>query len=375
MGRDHDRAASAGAATGILLLNLGGPETQEAVEPFLVSLFSDREIIELPGGPAFQGAFARLIARVRGPKVRAAYRRIGGGSPILSLTRRQAEALERELNGEEPELSPSDRPGPSPAGTGDARRSTRSTRFRVGIAMRYRTPTTEEALEEMRSAGIGRIVALTLYPQYSAATTGSSLNALDRAAARMGGFHVTAIDRYPDHPGYLAAVAETVAEGLASFPREERASTVLLFSAHGLPVKFIRAGDPYVGEIARTRDGVLAILRARGIENRATLGYQSRTGPVRWIGPYTDAVIEELASEGVRNLLVVPIAFVSDHIETLYEIDLLFAEVARKAGILRFRRTRMLNDDPRFIAALADLARTHLRGGQPAIIPANGPAR
>ena len=366
---------------GILLLNLGGPPDQAAVEPFLQRLFSDREIIQLPGGDTGQKILARLIARARGAQVRANYRSIGGGSPILPLTRRQAEALEQELN--RPAPGDARRRVAAPGGRSEAAAAP-ETRFRVGIAMRYWHPTSEEALRDMLAAGVRRIVALTLYPQYSAATTGSSWNELRRALSRLEsggeaasareearapaatavGAELTLIDRYAEHPKYLSAVADTVEEALAGLSAPERASAVLLFSAHGLPIRFIRGGDPYEREIHATREGVLRHLRQRGIENPWRLGYQSRTGPVRWLGPSTDAVIEEAARDGVRTLVVVPIAFVSDHIETLYEIDQLFAATAAKAGIVRFVRTRMLDDRPGFIECLADLVREHL-GSRP----------
>jgi ferrochelatase len=160
------------------------------------------------------------------------------------------------------------------------------------------------------------------------------------------------IDRYPEHPGYLDAVAERVHEGLAGFPAERRRHVVVLFSAHSLPERFVREGDPYVAEVERTVAGVRARLPA-GQPWR--LGFQSRTGPVRWVGPDTAEVLRDLGREGVREVLVVPAAFVSDHIETLYEIDLLFAEDARRAGIADFRRAPSLNDSPTFLAALADL--------------------
>lgn len=329
---------------GILLLNLGGPDRLDSVEPFLFRLFSDREIIQLPGGPALQPAFARLIARIRGPKVRDNYRSIGGGSPILPLTRRQAAGLESILNG---------RRGGGDPGSG--------VRYKVGIAMRYWRPSTEEALQDMQEAGVRRLVALTLYPQFSAATTQSSLNELDRVGRRLGlDWKITAIDRYPENPGYLDAVAATVLESLEAYPRAQRDRVLLLFSAHGLPMKFIRNGDPYVKEIQKTREGVLERLRGKGVNNPWRFGYQSRTGPVKWIGPYTDAVIEDLAREGVKSILVIPIAFVSDHIETLYEIDQLFGDLARHKGVADFRRTRMLNDDPRFLQALAEMVERHL---------------
>lgn len=337
---------------GVLLLNLGGPPDQAAVQPFLYRLFSDREIIHLPGGPLGQRLIARIIARARAHEVRRNYRAIGGGSPILPLTTRQARALERALNSEPGAPSP----GLSPR------------RFIVRIAMRYWHPTSEEALAELTAAGVRRIVALTLYPQYSAATTGSSWNELLRATRRLGldpSVQLSCVDRYPEEPGYLEAVAGTVMEGLAGFPEEMREEAVLLFSAHGLPVRFIERGDPYEREIHATRDGVVARLRAWGVSNRWELGYQSRTGPVKWLDPSTDHVIEELAGGGVRGMLVVPIAFVSDHIETLYEVDQLFAEKARAVGVTHYLRTRMLNDDPGYIATLAELTRRHLENPAP----------
>jgi protoporphyrin/coproporphyrin ferrochelatase len=343
---------------GILLLNLGGPDSPEAVEPFLYNLFSDREIIQFPGGRALQPVWARLLARLRGPKVRENYRSIGGGSPILHWTTLQAEGLERLLNGSPgADLTPISTAGL--IGT---------PRFRVGIAMRYWRPDTEEALRTLEREGVRRLIALTLYPHYSAATTGSSLNELRRAAeARGWGFGsagerglITAIDRYPEDPDYLAALTDTVVEALTQFPAETRDQAVLLFSAHGLPMKFISAGDPYVGEISRTREGVLRLLRDKGIGNPWKLGYQSRTGPVPWIGPRTDRVIEDLAREGVKAILVVPLSFVSDHIETLYEVDQLFGALAARVGVQHYRRTRMLGDDARFIEALGGLVRRHL---------------
>ncbi len=320
---------------GVLLFNLGGPDSLAGVEPFLVKLFSDREIIELPAGRLLQPLFARVVAKVRGPAVRRNYASIGGGSPQLRLTTAQAAALEARLN----------RGG---------------CRFRVGIAMRYWSPDTAAALGAMAAAGISRLVTLTLYPQYSRATTGSSVNALQRVLARpewRGRFRVTGLDRYPDDPAYLDALADTVRSALEGFPAEARDDVVLLFSAHGLPQSFIDAGDPYVGETERTVAGVLERLR---VPNRWRLGFQSRTGPVTWIGPGTEEVLRELGREGVRRVLMVAVSFVSDHIETLYEIDQLFKGDAVKAGIADYRRSPALNTHPLFIEALAGLVERHV---------------
>jgi ferrochelatase len=317
---------------GVVLLNLGGPESLPEVEPFLVRLFSDREIIELPLGALAQPIFARVVARVRGPSVRANYARIGGGSPQIRLTRAQGVALEERLNRETPG------------------------RFRVRLAFRYWGPSSEEALGAFQEEGIARIVTLTLYPHYSQATTGSSENELRRALARPrfkdAPFAVSSVSSYAIDPLYLEALADSVRRGLAAFPEEARSRVVLLFSAHALPQRFVDRGDPYVHEIEATRRGVLARL-SNG--HRHVLGYQSRTGPVKWTGPGTDEVLDDLGREGTREVLVVPLSFVSDHIETLYEVDMLFAERARKAGIAHYRRTEALNTHPLFIEALARL--------------------
>jgi ferrochelatase len=324
---------------GILLFNLGGPDDLAGVEPFLVNLFSDREIIELPGGARLQPLVARLIARLRGPSVRRNYQAIGGGSPQLRITTAQAHALEDRLN------------DASPTAGG----------FHVFIAMRYSRPTSAEALEQMAAAGITRIVTLTLFPHYSKATTGSSRNELARTLARPEWrhhrFEVTHIDHYADDPGYLDAMTATVRRAWERIPAARRERAAILFSAHGLPQKFIDEGDPYVAHTEATRRGILERLR---LPNREVLAYQSRTGPVRWLGPGTEEVLERLGKEGVKDVLVVPLSFVSDHIETLYEVDQLFAGTARQAGITGYYRTAALNTDPLFIDALARLVRAHL---------------
>jgi ferrochelatase len=324
--------------TAIVLFNLGGPDDLTAVEPFLINLFSDREIIELPLGAAVQPLMARLIAKMRGPSVRKNYERIGGGSPQLRITRAQGAALEEQLN----------------AGFGGARP------FRVFIAMRYSRPSSSDALEAIAAAGIRRIVTLTLFPHWSKATTGSSRNEFERALAdprwATQRFEVSHIEQYYDDPGYLDAMTATVRDTWETIPLERRNRTVILFSAHGLPQKFIDEGDPYVEHIQATRWGILERLN---LPNRQLLAYQSRTGPVKWLGPGTEETIEELGREGVRDILVVPLSFVSDHIETLYEVDLLFADAARGAGITGYYRPQALNTHPLFINTLNSLVRRH----------------
>jgi protoporphyrin/coproporphyrin ferrochelatase len=324
--------------TAVILFNLGGPDDLAAVEPFLVNLFSDREIIELPFGARVQPFAARLIAKLRGPAVRRNYERIGGGSPQLRITRAQADALEARLNADcQPDA------------------------FRVFIAMRYSRPTAADALAAIAAAGIRRIVTVPLFPHYSQATTGSSRAEFERTIAalpwRETAFDVTHVDHYADDALYVDALTDTVRAAWARIPDRRRPETVILFSAHGLPQKFIDAGDPYVTHIEATRRGVLERLN---LPNRQLLAYQSRTGPVRWIGPGTEETLISLGKEGVTDVLVVPLSFVSDHIETLYEVDMLFADAARTAGITGYYRPEALNTSPLFIDALARLVRVNL---------------
>ena len=319
---------------GVVLFNLGGPADLSEVEPFLIRLFSDREIIELPGGAALQPLMARIIAKMRGRSVRENYSRIGGGSPQLRITTAQAKALEQRLN---------DLTGGNP-------------RFHVLIAMRYSRPTCADALGTLAAADIRRLVTVSLFPHWSKATTGSSRNEFDRTLADPRftnlGFDVAHVEHYADNPAYLDAFTHTVREAFNRIPARRRADTVILFSAHGLPQKFIDEGDPYVDHIEATRAGILKRLN---VANRQLLAYQSRTGPVKWLGPGTEETIQQLGREGVKDLLVVPLSFVSDHIETLYEVDLLFEETARHAGITGYFRSDALNTHPLFIEAVARL--------------------
>jgi ferrochelatase len=309
------------AKTAVLLLQMGGPDSIDAVEPFLLNLFSDRDIIRI--GPAFiQPLIARIIARRRAPKSEAFYAQIGGSSPIRELTELQARALEGLL-------------GPD---------------FRCFVAMRYWKPSTIEALAAVRREGITRVIALSLYPHFSRATTGSSINELKRVLGQAGvEFSVSYIDRFYDHPLYIEALTTRIEEGLAGFPWREGAH--LLFSVHALPRSLIDGGDPYLNHIMETVR--LVTERFDGLEFH--LSFQSRAGPVKWLEPSTGEMLEKLAAAGCENLLVVPLSFVSDHIETLYEIDIQYAREAEALGIGNFRRAPSLNDSPLFIACLADL--------------------
>ncbi len=325
--------------TGIVLLNMGGPETLDDVEPFLLRLFADRELLRLP----WQDMLGRFIAKRRAPKVRALYDAIGGGSPILRWTREQGAAMIARLDA----LSPATAP------------------HRFYVAFRYVPPFADDALRAMHADGITRAVAFSQYPQFSCTTTGSSLNELWRALdgqGLRGAFRWSLIDRWPTHAGFVRAMAETVREGLRQYPARERDDVLLLFSAHSLPLSVIDRGDTYPQEVGATVDRVMAAL---DLGNPYLLAWQSEVGPVRWLGPSTESVIRRLAADGRRNVLVVPVAFTSDHIETLSEIDIEYGHLARTLGLTGFRRAPALNAHPLFLDAMADLVRTHLARGEP----------
>jgi ferrochelatase len=295
--------------TGIFLLNLGGPDRPESVRPFLLELFRDPDVLKLPGGAPVRNALAWLIATLRAPGVRKNYEEVGG-SPLLPRTRAQERALEKRLGGEQ---------------------------FVVRTAMRYWHPRAERAVAELLDCGCERFVALPLYPHRCSATTDSSVNELRAVLARLApGRPLDVIESYARDDRYLAALTRCVEEGLAR-ARELDAQAgrggepTLLFSAHGLPLRIVAGGDPYVDEIRATIGGVMARLQGFGGEH--LLSFQSRAGPVKWLEPSTLATIERLASEGCSSLVVVPVSFVSDHIETVHEIDVLLAAKARAGGV------------------------------------------
>ncbi|MDR3090174.1 MAG: ferrochelatase [Desulfobulbaceae bacterium] len=311
---------------GVVLLNMGGPERQEDVAPFLTNLFSDRDIIRL--GPAFlQKPLARLIAKRRAPRSQAMYRQIGGlsaqagGSPLRAITEAQASALEAALRQ-----------------TGD---------YRVRVAMRYWHPRAIDCLRELDKLGARQLIALPLYPQYSRTTTGSSLADLRRAKEEIvPNAPLAVVDAWPDHPSYIAALAHCLDEGL----RQCRSGKPrLLYSAHSLPQSVIDSGDPYLEHLRRTINAL-----EKQTEYAGTLCFQSRGGPVRWLTPETGTVIEECARAGEKEILIMPISFVSDHVETLYEISILFAEQAAQRG-MRLIACPSLNTRDDFIACLAEL--------------------
>lgn len=317
---------------GVVLFQLGGPDSLDAIEPFLYNLFCDPDIIDFPFARLAREPLARLISSRRAGKVRKHYQEIGGKSPIGEVTVRQARALEAELS--------------------------KSFVVRVVVAMRYWHPLTDEAARELAAFAPEEIVLLPLYPQYSSTTTGSSLNEWGRQFPRQKAETVHVVRDFHDHPLYLDALVERIEQRLECFRRSNgHAARVpsdvhLLFSAHSIPVSVIHRGDPYQLQIEGT---VKALVKRGRWSNPHSLCYQSRSGPGRWLQPFIHEALQEITARGAERVLVVPIAFVSDHVETLHEINIEARELAENLGIQQFETMEGLNDSPRFIAALADL--------------------
>jgi protoporphyrin/coproporphyrin ferrochelatase len=308
---------------GVVLFQLGGPDTLEAIEPFLFNLFCDPDIIDFPFARIGRKPLAKLISSTRARKVQHHYATIGGGSPIRRFTEQQARALQRKL-------------GESGL---DAR---------CFVAMRYWHPFTARAIEQLRAAKCDEVVLLPLYPQYSSTTTGSSLNEWQRLFQQE--IPVQSIEAFYRHELYLQALVEKIDEALARFADPERPEIV--FSAHSVPLAIIQKGDPYQRQIEET---VELLMQRGGWTNGYRLCYQSKVGASKWLQPSLHAALRALAAEKRSEVCVVPISFVSDHVETLGEIDHEARAEAAKLGIKRFEMTSGLNDSPTFIAALADL--------------------
>ena len=309
---------------GVILLNMGGPEKPEDVGPFLYNLFSDRDIIRL-GPRLLQKPIAWYIARKRTPKSLKTYEKIGGGSPLIKITAQQAEALEIML-----------------AKSGD---------FRVVTAMRYSPPRAVDALQKLDRENISTIIALPLYPHFCCATSGSSLADLKRAARKVRrDFHIQEVHGWPENPLYVKCFAENIIKGIAQF---SGAKVEVVYSAHSLPVSFIDEGDPYLDHLKLTIARIEEITKKQG-----HLCFQSRSGPVEWLSPSTPEMLEQLAQKGCKNLLMVPISFVSDHVETLYEINMLYRDLAAEKG-MKCVPCESLNTNSLFIESLKELVLQH----------------
>ncbi|CAA0404892.1 unnamed protein product [Arabidopsis thaliana] len=317
---------------GVLLLNLGGPETLNDVQPFLYNLFADPDIIRLPRPFQFlQGTIAKFISVVRAPKSKEGYAAIGGGSPLRKITDEQADAIKMSLQA-------------------------KNIAANVYVGMRYWYPFTEEAVQQIKKDKITRLVVLPLYPQYSISTTGSSIRVLQdlfRKDPYLAGVPVAIIKSWYQRRGYVNSMADLIEKELQTFsdPKE----VMIFFSAHGVPVSYVEnAGDPYQKQMEECIDLIMEELKARGVLNDHKLAYQSRVGPVQWLKPYTDEVLVDLGKSGVKSLLAVPVSFVSEHIETLEEIDMEYRELALESGVENWGRVPALGLTPSFITDLAD---------------------
>ncbi|XP_062193858.1 ferrochelatase-1, chloroplastic-like [Phragmites australis] len=317
---------------GVLLLNLGGPETLDDVQPFLFNLFADPDIIRLPRLFRFlQRPLAKLISTFRAPKSKEGYASIGGGSPLRKITDEQANALKIALE-------------------------KKKLHANIYVGMRYWYPFTEEAIDQIKKDRITKLVVLPLYPQYSISTSGSSIRVLQdivKEDSYLSGLPISIIESWYQRDGYVKSMADLIEKELSIFSNPEE--VMIFFSAHGVPLTYVEdAGDPYRDQMEDCIALIMGELRSRGILNSHTLAYQSRVGPVQWLKPYTDEVLLELGQKGVKSLLAVPVSFVSEHIETLEEIDMEYKELALESGIENWGRVPALGCTSSFISDLAD---------------------
>ncbi len=322
---------------GIILLNLGGPDSIKNVEKFLFNLFSDPDIFKFPLSNLTQKFFAKLISKLRAKKVTRYYQLIGGRSPILSYTLVQAKFLEKKLS--------------------------QQIDCKIYIGMRYWSPTIDEAVEQALKDDVKTFILLPLYPQYSTTTTGSSFNEFYRVIKKLNihDKNIIEIKSYPDNELYIKAMAERIKEAMENFTEYEFKNFALVFSAHSLPVKFIQNGDPYLGEIMKSYNSIIQYLKKNSQKKeiyrniRTELCFQSKVGPVKWLEPSTTDTVKKLAKEGIENMLVVPLSFVSDNIETLYELAIFTKEIALKNGVKKFVVAEALNDSETFVECLKNI--------------------
>ena len=312
----------------VVLLNLGAPESMDDIKPFLNNLFNDPDIIDLPMGKILRPLLAWNITRKRLPESTQIYEKIGGGSPLRELSQKQAEALESDLSD--------------------------SGEFKVYIAMRYWHPFADIAVEKLIAEGIKKVILLPLYPQYSITSTGSSLHEFERVIQKRKDHEIDfkLIHDYHDFPAYIKALTEKIREGINKFNGVDENDLHILFSAHGVPLSVIEKGDPYEKQVRATVNLAVSEL---GNKYDHSISFQSRVTKVEWLGPATDKIIPELANTGVKNLLVIPVAFVNDHSETLFELNIFNRDLAMKAGIKQFEVMPALNDSPKFIGAMKEL--------------------
>lgn len=312
----------------VVLLNLGGPDSLDAVQPFLFNLFCDPDIFKIPFG---QKIFANLISKLRSKKVSEEYKLIGGNSPINYWTEIQRDKLQKKLN-------------------------SFSNDMKVFTAMRYWNPLIKDVAKIIQKENFNRIILLPLYPHYSITTTGSSFNEWFRNYNSNN--EVIKISNYHTNKKYIEAINERIDDSLKLFDNNIRNEVQLVFSAHGTPISLVKKGDPYSYQIKETID---AIMRARNYSNDFHLCFQSKVGPMKWLEPSTDKMIEKLAAENKKHLLVIPISFVSDHVETLFELNIEYRHIAEKSGIENYIIMNGLNDSDIFIDALYELVLNELK--------------
>ncbi len=318
--------------TALAFVNLGGPRDKSEIVPFLTRLFSDRETIKFPVPATFQPALAGWIAKTRLKKIWPQYETIGGGSPQYRYSLAQMEHIAKNLKPGRPHLQ-------------------------FELVFRFSFPLTEEVVPNLLKNGVNRILTVPFYPHYSSATTGSSVNELKRRIQESGKqVELELVPAYYNAPFFVEAWSQKISSLL---PRlKNRSKSRIVFSAHGLPQSIIDKGDPYLDHIKASVAGIMDTL---GHPLPHMLAFQSRVGPIRWLRPNTLDVLRELPRQGVDEVIVVPISFVSDHIETLYEIDVTFADLAAKSGIRQFLRAEGLNEDPFFLDGLARWIEDHMK--------------
>lgn len=321
--------------TGIVMINMGGPEKIEQVEDYLQRVLTDRDLVQFP---VAQKYFGTWIAKRRTPEVKKKYEEIGGGSPILKWTKLQGKLLCDSLD----ELSPSTAP------------------HKPYVAFRYASPYTADALAKLEEDKVEHAILFSQYPQYCCGTTGSSLNEIYRYFERKGvssGLKLTVIDRWSTDPLLAKCFADNITKELDQIPEDKRKDVIILFSAHSVPLKVVNRGDPYPSEVGAT---VHRVMEELNFQYAYQIVWQSKVGPIPWLGPMTDQAIEDYVKQGRKSFVVVPIAFVNEHIETLHELDIEYCnDLAKKVGVEIIRRVPAPNDHPIFIKALTSLVLKH----------------
>jgi len=334
------RFKSSQVKTAIVMLNMGGPQHIDQVPNFLRRIMTDRDMMQLP----FQNTLGPYIARRRSSEVQKKYTEIGGGSPILKWTNIQGKLLSEKLD----KISPSTAP------------------HKHYVAFRYVDPLTENTLEQVEKDGAKRIVMFSQYPQYSCATSGSSFNAIYSYYQNIkfpNDLKMSIIDRWATHPLLIKAIGSRISDEIKKFPESDRDNIIILFSAHSLPLKAVNRGDAYPSEVSST---VHAVMEELGYAYPYALVWQSKVGPLPWLGPFTDDALKGYVKQGKKNFILVPVAFVNEHIETLHELDIEYCkELGEELGVKNIRRAAAPNDHPLFIDAIADIVSQHLQENKP----------